>query len=572
MGKLKVTGTDRNKIGNEKSEAQINKLFYNVSRGLMDIYVLFYLCIFPLSLHDKYFDILSFRFGLFWKPTLAYGAIFLFLGLLYLMCDALYNESALRKGFFSRVKDTLETSQREETGKIKKGFLNRTKRVCEEFRIKGTDIAVTVLVILFAISTALAEYPYEAFWGDRGRNQGLFVWLMFYIAYWLVTRFYKFKKWHIWAFMTAASMVCIWGMFNFFLYTFGMFENASDEYKYTFVSSIGNINTYTSFTGIFYGISVAMFIKSGNFVSRMAALAAVTVASFAQIMGMSDNAILSTGIVLAVSPLALCENYGDLARYFTASSIYLGGMKVTSIITESGIKTMNDPDPSTQIRIAGMGFFVYGLIIFLVIAVVFTSLAIKENRKTDYSTGVERFKLVWCVLIAIVAGSAVVVLVLANTGWHSEVWAAYKNLLIFDDSWGTGRGLCWRLGMEFWNNDATLLMKLFGYGPDTFYIITMDRFMQTMQDAGYGYFDSAHNEYFEYFITVGIFGLTAYLAFLYTSMRDMLSSVNMFSKAFAMGVLAYAFQAVVNIAIPITSVVFMMVLFVGISMNKKEMK
>ncbi|WP_036608046.1 O-antigen ligase family protein [Oribacterium sp. P6A1] len=567
--KLKLSSEEK-KTGNVKNEAQIKKLFRKLTRGLMDIYVLFYLCIFPLCMRDKYFDILTFRFELFWKPTFVYGIIFVILGLLYLISDALYNGGAIRRRFLTGLKEVREKGN-------SNGFFGRVKSICRYLHISIVDIAITVLIILFAISTALAEYPYEAFWGDRGRNQGLLIWMMFYLAYILISRFYRYKKWHIYAYMLFSSIVCVWGILNFFLITFGMFENADDIFKYTFASSIGNINTYTNFTAMLYGVTVAVFISSEKIIETIFAFAVLLIASFAQIMGVSDNVVLSTGIVLAMAPVVLWKNKQSIIKYVVVCLTYLSALKITSCIVKTGIKTMNKTKESVQISLAGTGFMSILIALFAIILVVlvlteFKSLSRKKAETVmDDDTGrIKTLRHIWLIFVTLGVCAVVVVLYLANTGWHEEIWKPFSNAIIINDEWGTGRGLNWRLGMEYWKNDATLLQKLFGYGPDTYYIITMDRFMNIMQDAGYGMFDSAHNEYFEYFITVGILGLAAYLVFLFTALKRMITSINTASKYMAMGVLGYAFQAVINIAVPITTPIFMILLFIGITVSKDE--
>lgn len=528
-----------------KNDAKLKNMFGKIARNLMTIYVLFYLAVFPLCIHDRYFDILSFRFGLFWKPTLCYGIILALLGFFYLLADRLYNDGRIAESFILSLKN--------------KGWKSY---------ISSTDIAFTALILIFTLSTALAEYPYEAFWGNRGRWQGLLIWLMFYIAYILITRFYEYKRWHIYAFMLGASAVCIWGICNFFLITFGMFEGANDDLKYTFVSSIGNINTYSNFTGIFYGVAAVMFILSEKPLELLFTYLMLVIASFAQIMGLSDSAALSTGIVLALIPVVIIKNRAHIAKFLITASTYLAAMKITSIITLSGIETMNDPDPSLQITIAGKGIFTTALIALLLITVLFSVVTFRTKNKEDNVT--KRFRLFWKLLLAVGACALIIILICANVGWHKDLWEPYKGLLIFNDKWGTGRGLAWRLGMEYWLTDSTMLSKFIGYGPDTYYIITMDRFMNIMQDAGYGMFDSAHNEYFEYFITVGILGLISYIALLCTSIKGMLKSHEAGFKAAAIGVAAYAFQAVVNIAIPITTPVFMVLMFLGVSQSRKN--
>ncbi|OON88443.1 hypothetical protein BXO88_01225 [Oribacterium sp. C9] len=612
MGKYK---TIYGKIKGEdkmKTEAQIKKLFGGITERLMEVYVLFYICLFPLCMHDKYYDVLHFHFKIFWKPTIAYFVGFLIIGLLFLFCDALYNHGAIRRSYFDKLnKDEMsDTKGAKKANEEKNNFEAKKKwKICEVLKVGSLDISITVFLLILIISTIFAEYPYEAFWGDRGRYQGLLLWLMFYIAYWLVTRFYKFKKWHIFAYMGFASLVCMWGISNFFLNTYGMFEGTNDIFKYTFVSSIGNINTYTAFTGILYGVSVGMFISSEKLGTTIYAYIVVLIASFAHIMGLSDNAVLSMGIVLVAAPLLLWKSYKNVTKYFLVVTTYIAAMKITSLITLSGIGTMNDLDPSFQITFAGKEFFAKLIVVSVVLTMFFFGLAIKEHKGTkkinkkninteetvklntdnsknsskavitgentksqemvvkDEKSVIKKLKFAWCGVIVLVVAAIITVLVLANTGWHAELWAPYSNMLIFNDSWGTGRGLVWRLGMEYWHNDATLISKLFGYGPDTFYIITMDRFMNIMQNAGYGMFDSAHNEYFEYFITIGIFGLLAYVVFMITALKELFKD-GVYSKIIGLAVLAYACQALVNIAVPIITPVLMIFMFAGIKVSK----
>ena len=178
---------------------------------------------------------------------------------------------------------------------------------------------------------------------------------------------------------------------------------------------------------------------------------------------------------------------------------------------------------------------------------------------------IRRIKRSWIALILLGIITVITILILANKGVHPEIWEPYKNILIFNDQWGTYRGMNWRMAMSYWNNDATLFAKIFGYGPDTYYIITMDRFFDFLYQNDYGYFDSVHNEYLEYMLTVGIAGLIAYLAFLYTSAKSMLCSKECGAKMIAVGVIAYAVQAIVNIAIAIISPVLMVLMFVGVT-------
>ena len=198
-------------------------------------------------------------------------------------------------------------------------------------------------------------------------------------------------------------------------------------------------------------------------------------------------------------------------------------------------------------------------------------LIFRKNVEGAEEKRVQRAKRAWMILVVLAMAAVLAVYIDANSGNHSEIWAPYQNILIFSDTWGTGRGINWRFAWEYFTKDAGFLKKLIGYGPDTYYIITMDHFKHAMRDAGYGIFDSAHNEYIEYLTTIGILGTLAYLGVLVTGLRQMLKkSKNRFAIACGFAVIAYAVQAVVNIAIPITTPIYMTLLYVGISIVKES--
>ena len=61
-------------------------------------------------------------------------------------------------------------------------------------------------------------------------------------------------------------------------------------------------------------------------------------------------------------------------------------------------------------------------------------------------------------------------------------------------------GYIWRIGIECYMKYSPL-RKLFGSGPDTFGIVTQSYYRE-MIERYYEIFDSAHNEYLQYLITI----------------------------------------------------------------------
>ena len=545
---VKTAAEERNTIGLQSAagpeSTRINQRFGRITSTLMTIYVLFYLCVFPLATHDKYFDILKFRFQLYWIPTLIYGILFLVLGLLYLLSDKRSNGGTLT----AKLKENLKWSNL------------KTK-------LTKTDICFIALIFIMTLSVIFADYQYEALWGSRGRFNGLVLWLMFFIAYGLVTRFYHFKKWHLYAYLIAACLPEIWGITDFFLLDlFGFHVNTEPKYIYTFVSSVGNINTYTNMVALHLGASAVLFVLSDTKRELLLTCTTLVISSLAIVMGISDNGLLAAAAVFAFLPFAGWNARKNIARFFIALSIFMTSVVITAQLT-IGRATMADCDGgSVFVTIGKTKAIIFLTIALWIFAIVLSFRFRKEVMQTVEEKTTRIARRIWLGLFLAVILIVVLVFVDANTGKHPEIWSAYRNVLIFGDGWGTGRGFNWRLAWEFFTKDASLLQKIIGYGPDTYYIITMDRYKHAMRDAGYGIFDSAHNEYLEYLTTIGILGTLAYLGVLATSLRQMLKKPgDACAIACGFAVLAYAVQSVVNIAIPLTTPIFMLLLYVGIN-------
>ena len=470
-GEKKTTGAKATLAGTDS--ACLNQHFSRIGNTLMTIYVLFYLCIFPIATHDKYFDILDFRFKLYWIPTLIYGILFLMLGILYLIADKRENGGAL-------------------TAKLKENLKWNVLKT----KLTKTDLCFIALIFIMTLSVIFADYQYEALWGSRGRFNGLVLWLMFFVAYWLVTRFYHFKKWHLYAYLIAACLPEIWGITDFFLLDlFGFHVNTEPKYIYTFVSSVGNINTYTTMAALHLGASAVLFVLSDTKRELLLTCTTLVISSLAIVMGISDNGLLAAAAVFAFLPFAGWNARKNIARFFIALSIFMTSVVIAAQLT-IGRATMADCD-------GGSVFVTLGktkAILFLTIALWIFSIVLSIRFRKEVMQAVEKkttriARHIWLGLFLTGILVAVAIFVDANMGKHPEIWNAYRNVLVFGDDWGTGRGFNWRLAWEYFTKDASFLKKLIGYGPDTYYIITMDRYKHAMRDAGYGIFDSAHNEY-----------------------------------------------------------------------------
>ena len=199
----------------------------NIIGKLTEAYVVFFVVAFPLFVHDKYFSILDDKFYLFWVSCamLAGASVIVALIWAFRASDKAYRSFRL----------TLRTPD--------KFFL--------------------VFLAVSIVSTAFSEYPYEAFWGQYGRYQGLFTWLFYGALYVLISRFYRAKRWHMDLFLVVGALLSLWGITDYLGFDiFGWRDAIGDpDFLYSFSSGIGNINSLTLMLALYMGASAGMFIS-----------------------------------------------------------------------------------------------------------------------------------------------------------------------------------------------------------------------------------------------------------------------------------------------------------------------
>ena len=149
----------------------------NVFNYVIDVFVFLILCLFPLFVTDRYYNILQSKY-------------YFYIGSVVLLFIALAIAGILNSGKIESYFSEFHW----------KGFLRK-------FTV--TDWALITFLIIAALSTILSDYVYESFWGNEGRYSGLFLLCLYGAAYFGVTRFGKFRRWYLDAFLFHAG-VFIW--------------------------------------------------------------------------------------------------------------------------------------------------------------------------------------------------------------------------------------------------------------------------------------------------------------------------------------------------------------------------
>ena len=129
------------------------------------------------------------------------------------------------------------------------------------------------------------------------------------------------------------------------------------------------------------------------------------------------------------------------------------------------------------------------------------------------------------------------------------------------------------MGLDFFLNKMPLCQRIFGYGPDSYYMLTNDHYKFEVSQSAFGAIDNIHNEYLNILLTIGMAGLIAYFLFIFFSLKTLWEkdregvesfSGTVFPFATGIGLLCYLGQAVINIAVPIVLPIIFILFFLGL--------
>lgn len=292
----------------------------------------------------------------------------------------------------------------------------------------------------------------------------------------------------------------------------------------------------------------------------------MTISFFAIIMGLSDNAYLSLAALFVFLPLWLFKSKTGIKRYMLMCTVFIYVIYIVDFVNKA------IPDHVLQMsgileKISG-----YSKLEYIVAAASIISLAVYLidfiSKSGDKNYG-KKFQILWGGLLITSFLGLLYVLYDANIAGNGQRYGALQNYLVFDDEWGTHRGYIWRIGMESYLK-LPLIHKIFGHGPDTFgLMVSIERYDEMISKYN-EYFDSAHNEYLQYLFTIGPFGLLSYVMVILGSGMQIIKNTakDPYMIGILFAVICYSVQAVVNISLPITTPVFIILIAVGLAGSK----
>lgn len=414
-------------------------------------------------------------------------------------------------------------------------------------------------LIICTVSTVISDYSYEAFWGNEGRYNGLFLMLLYCVSTFLIGKYFNMKQWYLDVFLSSGLLVNLIGIGDYFKLNLLHFKNLSDRGADIFTSTIGNINFYTAYVALTLGCSAGLFIVEKNIKRCIAYYICFIISFSAIIMGASDNAYLSIIAIFVILPFYTLKSNNAMNRniILAASSITvfkiianINSVYKSKVVAVDGLLSL----AGNQSGIWWLILLIWGIVLYSALRIRIHKIK-KENRFRNY------YQTIWLLIVVFALSLVVFILWDVNINQNFERYGSMKNYLFFDDDWGTNRGFAWRIAWEHFQN-FPILRKIFGYGLDTFGILTIFNNKHEMFIGQGSYYDSIHNEYLQYLVTIGVAGIVSYTLFLVIAIRSMIK--NLTNAPYLLGIVlpvfAYCIQAIVNInQVPVSSLMWCLI-------------
>ncbi|SET90376.1 O-Antigen ligase [Lacrimispora sphenoides] len=500
------------------------------------IYVAIILGIFPIVFHDYYFDILIFKYRFYFVTSLVFFVVMFIMNIV----SKKYNRENLR--FFLEKRKSLTPS----------------------------EISLLMFMVIAIVSTIQSDYRFESFWGNEGRYIGCFLLLICGISILIVSRTFKFNKWILDLFLFTGILICLFGITDYFKLDILKFKvNMNPGQRNIFVSTIGNINSYTSYIAMIMAVSSVLFSKERIFWKVILYYISMIISFFAIIMGISDNSYLALGALFAFLPLYIFSTRTGVKRYILMIASFSVVIFVMDFINKTIPDYVLEMDGILQ-KLSG-----YGKLEYIVVSVVALSILVyivgHFRRGKEDNLG-HKWQIAWLVFLFMATAFLAYVLYEVNI-LKLNRYGELNSYLLFNDDWGTHRGYIWRIGLENYSR-FPMIHKIFGYGPDTYGLLTHFNNYNDMVHKYQEVFDSVHNEYLQYFITMGPFSLISYIAFLISSGVSMFrrSKGDAHIMAIFFAVICYAVQATVNISVPIVTPIMFTLLAIGLAGVREDTK
>ena len=379
-------------------------------------------------------------------------------------------------------------------------------------RLSATDLFVMMYATLVLISYTWSDYKKEALWGTEGWYMGLILKLTLCALYFLISRLWDGEK-LVWYICIAASgIVFILGILDRFSIYLIPLEVRQPE----FISTLGNINWFCGYLSVLAPVGICRFLfskqtglsdVSSNFNCQWKRWACgiytviVFMAGFCQ---GGESIFLFWGALIYILLWIVIKNRTWFTDFFLIISFWgfsAQAVRLLRLFIKEGYNYDADnlcaylTDSNLTLIIGIIALFIYLLL---------------QWKQKDVWLSERSQKIIHKCMIGILSGSIFLFLVLAGINtWIGIPGLEQSNFLLFNESWGNGRGAAIKSAVNMFRK-MSFGHKMLGVGPDCFsaYAYSLPEIaVYLRQIFGSSRLTNAHNELLTCLINEGILGV-----------------------------------------------------------------
>lgn len=433
-------------------------------------------------------------------------------------------------------------------------------------RLMKTDWLLLIFLCSATVGMILSGNVKVVFFGTDGRYQGLLMWVLYGITYFCISRFWHMNLVPIHLFLLGGVVSSIWGITDFFgMDIFGWIGRVKPEQQTMFSSSYGNINTYTAAILLVAGVSAGMTVFAGtmprkgadgagschNTCSRILYPAVFFVSALALIYGRSDNAALGLMMLFLVLPYWSWRTSGGLQAYCMLLECVVVALSCSGLSLSACPDLPVDVTGSILLNLSQFhSYYSLPILLFLTFLMYWSS----RHEDGSWKYGSLCVRIFYCLIVCLaLTGAGLIAMAFSGRDFSSVPMIG--RYFVMTDAWGAHRGYIWRAALEEYRY-LNWLQKCFGTGLETFgNLMRSTRYEDMIRSTGV-FFDSPHNEFLQYLVTAGLLGCCALFIWVFSCCARVLrSGKNGISSACAAGILAYFAASFVNISVPITQAI-----------------
>jgi len=432
-------------------------------------------------------------------------------------------------------------------------------------RLSISEWAIVAFVLLVLLSSVFSPHG-RIVWmtGPLGRWEGFWVLLCYVVAFFIIARFYKPKRWHLLAFAGSVILVSLYGVLQFMgwdtLITSGFFVNLPQEgtsewhlltptMSRLFRTTLGNTNIVSAYAAMTTVLFSALF--AGEESPWCLVYAAACGLSFALLLisrGDAGALGVMAAMTLAIPYWMACNK--RLGKIFIILAVCVAVFIGYNIYLDNAERWIS-PELLDMQRwnIVDRRFNYPGWLQWAAAALFVAGVALQFLKKWPSQI----MKIAGVIILAVMIIGGIAFINVAGERREDNpndiIWQAREMLNgRFEDHFGSGRVFVWRNALP-----VVADRPILGSGPGTFFQAMGEEFQEMSSQQFGATFDTAHNTYLQMAITLGIPALLAYLIFLAALFIPAAKAA--FSRpillAFSVAALSYLVQSLFQVDTPI---------------------